>query len=34
MAGLSVGCYNPDMDADGGCARALVGLLGEVFAQA
>jgi arginase len=34
MAGLSVGCYNPDMDADGDCARALVGLLGEVLGQA
>jgi len=33
LTGLSVGCYNPDMDADGECARALVGLLGEVLGQ-
>jgi arginase len=33
MTRLSVGCYNPDMDCDGDCARALVGLLGEVLGQ-
>jgi arginase len=32
MIGFSVGCYNPEMDPDGECARALVGLLGSVFA--
>jgi arginase len=34
MTGLSVGCYNPERDSDGDCARALVGLLGEVLGQA
>jgi arginase len=34
MTGLSIGCYNPDMDRYGQCARSLVGLLGEVLAQA
>jgi arginase len=34
LTGLSVGCYNPDMDTGGDCARALVGLLGEVLGHA
>jgi arginase len=33
MIGFSVGCYNPDADPDGECARSLVGLLGEVLGQ-
>jgi len=33
MVGFSVGCYNPDMDPDGDCARALVGLLGKALGQ-
>jgi hypothetical protein len=31
MIGFSVGCYNPDMDPDGSCARDLVTLLGTVL---
>src|SRR5258708_111854 len=31
MIGFSVGCFNPDMDPDGDCARSLVGLLGKVL---
>jgi arginase len=34
MVGLSVGCYNPDRDSGGDCARALVGLLGDVLSLA
>ena len=33
MIGFSVGCYNPDRDPDGDCARSLVSLLGEVLSQ-
>jgi arginase len=33
MIGFSVGCYNPDMDPDGECARSLAGLLGKVLGQ-
>jgi arginase len=33
MIGFSVGCYNPDIDPDGDCARSLVGLLGQVLGQ-
>jgi arginase len=33
MVGFSVGCYNPDMDTDGDCGRALVSLLGHVLHQ-
>jgi arginase len=33
MIGFSVGCYNPDMDPDGDCARSLVGLLGKVLGR-
>jgi arginase len=33
MIGFSVGCYNPDMDPDGDCARSLVGLLSEVLGE-
>jgi len=32
LAGFSVGCYNPQLDADGSCSRALVSLLSSVFA--
>jgi arginase len=31
MIGLSVGCYNPELDPDGDCAGALVNLLGVVL---
>jgi arginase len=31
MVGFSVGCYNPELDPDGDCARALVELLGVVL---
>jgi len=31
MAGFSIGCYNPELDPDGDCARALVELLGVVL---
>lgn len=31
MAGFSIGCYNPELDPDGDCARALVDLLGVVL---
>jgi arginase len=31
LAGFSVGCYNPELDPDGDCARALVDLLGVVL---
>ncbi|MCW2935789.1 MAG: Arginase/agmatinase/formiminoglutamase [Actinomycetia bacterium] len=33
MIGFSVGCYNPDIDPDGDCARSLVSLLGKVLGQ-
>jgi arginase len=33
MIGFSLGCYNPDLDPDGDCARSLVGLLGQVLGQ-
>jgi arginase len=33
MVGFSVGCYSPDMDPDGDCARSLSGLLGKVLRQ-
>jgi arginase len=33
MIGFSVGCYNPDLDPDGDCARSLVGLLGQVLGK-
>ena len=31
LAGISLGCYNPDKDAGGASAGALVGLLGELL---
>lgn len=33
MIGFSVGCYNPDIDPDGDCARSLVSLLSTVLGQ-
>jgi hypothetical protein len=33
MIGFSVGCYNPDIDPDGDCARSLVSLLSAVLSQ-
>ena len=32
MVGFSVGCYNPQRDPSGGCARSLTDLLGSLFA--
>jgi arginase len=32
MVGFSVGCYNPQRDPSGACARSLTSLLGSVFA--
>ncbi|MDI1461224.1 arginase family protein [Catellatospora sp. KI3] len=33
LAGLSLGCYNPDKDPDGACGRELVDLLAQALAR-